>query len=175
MSSVASTPRQKFQLNDLNLKFPKGELSLICGKLGEFVNTGLVASHTDGFAGSGKTLMLHAMLGEADLLAGQVISPRSPPDALARLMNPLEDGESWVIPNMCAYVPQTTWLQNATIKENILFNLPLDEQRYQETLEVSLIPHSALGINFLVVRYVLCWQTSIFWRTAMRVRLENEV
>ena len=60
--------------------------------------------------------MLPAMLGEADLLAGQVISPSSPPDALARLMNPLEDGESWVIPNMCAYVPQATWLQNATIK-----------------------------------------------------------
>jgi len=36
MSSVASTPRQKFQVNDLNLNFPKGELSLICGKLGEW-------------------------------------------------------------------------------------------------------------------------------------------
>ena len=34
MSSVASTPRQKFQINDLNLNFPEGELSLICGKLG---------------------------------------------------------------------------------------------------------------------------------------------
>ena len=40
-SSVASTPRHKFVLTDLSLKFPKGELSLICGKLG-----------------SGKTLML---------------------------------------------------------------------------------------------------------------------
>ena len=34
-SSIASTPRQKFQVDDLNLNFPKGELSLICGKLGE--------------------------------------------------------------------------------------------------------------------------------------------
>jgi len=107
----------------------------------------LMGSCADGFAGSGKTLMLLAMLGEADVLAGQVISPRSPPDALARLMNPLEDEEGWVIPNMCAYVPQTTWLQNATIKENILFNLPLDEQRYQETLEVRLIPCLALGFG----------------------------
>ena len=100
---------------------------------------GLVLSRADELAGSGKTLMLLAMLGEADVLAGQVISPRSPPDALARLMSPLEDGEGWVIPNLCAYVPQTAWLQNATIKENILFNLPFDEQRYQETLEVRLI------------------------------------
>jgi len=106
-----------------------------------------MSSCADGFAGSGKTLMLLAMLGEADVLAGQVISPRSPPDALSRLMNPPEDGEDWVIPNMCAYVPQTTWLQNATIKENILFNLPLDEQRYQETLEVRSIPCVALGIG----------------------------
>lgn len=33
-SSVASTPRHKFVLIDLTLKFPVGELSLICGKLG---------------------------------------------------------------------------------------------------------------------------------------------
>ena len=39
--SAAATPRNKFVLVDLNLKFPKGELSLVCGKLG-----------------SGKTLLL---------------------------------------------------------------------------------------------------------------------
>jgi hypothetical protein len=100
--------------------------------------------------------MLNAVLGEADVLAGQIISPRSPPDALARLMGPLEDGEDWVIPNMCAYVPQVTWLQNATIKENILFNLPLDEQRYQETLEVRLIRWSDLGRDLSGGRHVLC-------------------
>ena len=40
-SSAASTPKRKFMLLDLTLDFPRGELSLICGKLG-----------------SGKTLML---------------------------------------------------------------------------------------------------------------------
>ena len=40
-STAASTPRNKFVLLDLNLDFPRGELSLICGKLG-----------------SGKTLLL---------------------------------------------------------------------------------------------------------------------
>lgn len=110
-------------------------------------------SPTNESTGSGKTLMLLALLGEADVLAGQVISPRSPPDALARLMDPLEDGEDWVIPNLCAYVPQMAWLQNATIKENILFNLPLDEQRYQETLEVCLIPWSAFGRHLLLFRH----------------------
>ena len=41
ISSVSATPRTKFMLTDLNIVFPKGELSLVCGKLG-----------------SGKTLLL---------------------------------------------------------------------------------------------------------------------
>lgn len=40
-SSVASTPRTKFLLMDVSITFPRGEMSLICGKLG-----------------SGKTLLL---------------------------------------------------------------------------------------------------------------------
>ncbi|KAF9234929.1 hypothetical protein BU15DRAFT_78554 [Melanogaster broomeanus] len=84
--SAASTPRGKFVLLDLSLSFPEGELSLICGKLG-----------------SGKTLLLLALLGEADILAGQLICPRSPPDVLA-------------IKGVCAYVPQSAWLRNASIK-----------------------------------------------------------
>lgn len=39
--SVSTTPKTKFMLMDLNIVFPKGELSLVCGKLG-----------------SGKTLLL---------------------------------------------------------------------------------------------------------------------
>jgi ABC-type multidrug transport system fused ATPase/permease subunit len=40
-ASAASTPRHRFMLVDMNLNFPTGELSLVCGKLG-----------------SGKTLLL---------------------------------------------------------------------------------------------------------------------
>ncbi|KAG8808267.1 hypothetical protein FRC17_004027, partial [Serendipita sp. 399] len=47
----------------------------------------------------------------------------------------ISDDEEWVVPNMCAYVPQVAWLQNASIKENILFNLPFNAERYQATLE----------------------------------------
>jgi excinuclease UvrABC ATPase subunit len=41
MSSVSTTPKTKFMLTDLNIDFPRGELTLVCGKLG-----------------SGKTLLL---------------------------------------------------------------------------------------------------------------------
>lgn len=127
--SAASTPRNKFMLLDLALSFPEGELSLVCGKLG-----------------SGKTLLLLALLGEADVLAGQVVCPRSPPDALAQFAGQLVSPEEWVVKGVCAYVPQTAWLRNASIKENILFNLPFDAERYQKTIEVC-----ALVADFLIL------------------------
>ncbi|KAI5122627.1 hypothetical protein M0805_008716 [Coniferiporia weirii] len=118
-SSTASTPRRKFSLIDLTLDFPLGELSLICGKLG-----------------SGKTLLLLSLLGEVDILAGRVSCPRSPPNIIASFTSIVPLPEEWVVEGVCAYVPQVAWLQNATIQENILFNLPYVEERYRKTLEV---------------------------------------
>lgn len=92
----ASLP-QRFTLTDLDVEFPVGELSLIHGE-----------------TGSGKSLMLAAILGEVDLLSGHIEVPS--------LTQPV------------AYVPQTPWLQNASIKDNILFGSPLDETRYQKVL-----------------------------------------
>ncbi|KAF7296399.1 Multidrug resistance-associated ABC transporter protein [Mycena chlorophos] len=120
----AATPRHKFLLMDLSLEFPRGELSLVCGKLG-----------------SGKTLLLLGLLGEADVLTGQVFCPRSPANILASFAQPVGGGgfnpvtEDWLLDGVCAYVPQTAWLQNASIKDNILFTLPYDEERYRATLE----------------------------------------
>ncbi|KIY63292.1 multidrug resistance-associated ABC transporter [Cylindrobasidium torrendii FP15055 ss-10] len=117
-TSLPQTQRRKpFTLQDLNIEFPKGGLSLVCGKLG-----------------SGKTLLLHALLGEADVLSGKILCPRSPPDALANLI-PCKASKQWIVQDICAYVPQTSWLRNASIKDNILFSLPYDENRYQKTLE----------------------------------------
>lgn len=40
-----------------------------------------------------------------------------------------------------AYVPQQAWIQNATLKDNILFGSTLDETRYQQVLEAcALLP-----------------------------------
>lgn len=78
-----------------------------------------------------------ALLGEADLLSGQICCPRSPPDAIASFEKVIPPPEEWVVPGLCAYVPQAAWLRNASIKDNILFNLPYVEDRYKKTLEVS--------------------------------------
>ena len=35
-----------------------------------------------------------------------------------------------------AYVAQTSWIQNATIQENILFGKPMNKEKYKEVLRV---------------------------------------
>ncbi|PWN19710.1 P-loop containing nucleoside triphosphate hydrolase protein, partial [Microstroma glucosiphilum] len=110
-----------FTLTDLNVTFAVGQLNLIVGRLG-----------------SGKSLLLKALLGEAQILSGLVLSPRSSPTALAedrlRLVRPFQSSV-WQDVSRVAYVPQTTYLQSSTIRANILFGLPLWDERYQETLD----------------------------------------
>lgn len=101
--SSTSTPNYKFVLKNLTLEFPQGELSLICGKLG-----------------SGKTLLLLALLGEADVLSGQVFCSRTPPNTLASLASSVAPEEEWIVQGACAYVPQSAWLRNASIKGKCL-------------------------------------------------------
>ncbi|KAL8277515.1 hypothetical protein RQP46_010070 [Phenoliferia psychrophenolica] len=127
----AATPANAFELQDLTVRFPIGKMSLVCGSLG-----------------SGKTLLLLALLGESDVLAGQVVCPRSPPDAIT-LPNIQWDSllteENWIQPSRTAFVPQSAWLQNASIQSNICFGLPFRKARYQATLEAcSLVTDLAI-------------------------------
>ncbi|GAA5864423.1 hypothetical protein JCM1840_000490 [Sporobolomyces johnsonii] len=116
-----STDAKAFELQEIDVEFPKGEMSLICGRLG-----------------SGKTLMLLSLLGEVDVVSGTVSCPRSSPSAIAL---PSLDWDAhltssnWIARNQTAFVPQQAWLQNASVRDNILFGLPYREDRYKEVLE----------------------------------------
>ncbi|KAJ3564415.1 hypothetical protein NP233_g8309 [Leucocoprinus birnbaumii] len=70
-----------------------------------------------GPTGSGKTSMLMALLGEMHYL-------------------PAEPGSWYNLPRKrgVAYAAQESWVQNETIKENILFGSTYDEQRYRKVL-----------------------------------------
>ena len=48
-----------------------------------------------------------------------------------RIIHPAD----WIVDDMVAYVPQQAWLQNASIKENVIFNSPWDQTRYERVLE----------------------------------------
>ncbi|CAO3650097.1 unnamed protein product [Cunninghamella blakesleeana] len=112
-----------FVLKDLNLEFPNGDLSIICGK-----------------TGSGKSLMMLSLLGEAFVLKGRVFCPRSNiADSVSEDYKLIEEyiaEENWILNHAVAYVAQTAWLQNASIRDNILFGLPYNEKRYKDTLYV---------------------------------------
>jgi ATP-binding cassette, subfamily C (CFTR/MRP), member 1 len=65
-----------------------------------------------GPVGSGKSSILAAILGEMSKT----------------------DGHVQVAGNI-AYVPQTAWILNATLKENILFGKSFDEKLYNEVID----------------------------------------
>ncbi|KAL2270974.1 hypothetical protein VTJ83DRAFT_345 [Remersonia thermophila] len=113
----ATDEAERFVLRSINVTFPRGELSVISGK-----------------TGTGKSLMLAAILGEVDLLGGTLYVPRAPP--LAERHDDKATKSNWIIPKAIAYVAQIPWIENASIKDNILFGLPHDEERYKKTLEV---------------------------------------
>ncbi|KDR80196.1 hypothetical protein GALMADRAFT_61920 [Galerina marginata CBS 339.88] len=122
-TSVHSTPKTAFSLVDVTTTFPQGEISLVCGRIG-----------------SGKTLLLLGLLGEADVLAGGISCPHSSPDSHSFLAV-INETERWVVDGVCAYVPQTPWLRNQSIKENILFGLPHHAERYNDVLEACALVH----------------------------------
>lgn len=106
---------ERYVLQNIDVSFPEKELSVVSGK-----------------TGSGKSLLLAAILGEVDLLSGKVNVPRPPPTEERH--DHLATKDNWIIPSSIAFVAQTPWIENASIKDNILFGLPFDECRYQKVI-----------------------------------------
>lgn len=106
----------RFVLRDVTLTFPKGELSVISGK-----------------TGTGKSLMLASILSEIDLLAGSITVPAA--GSIAERHDAKATRDNWILPKSIAYIAQIPWIENATIRENITFGLPHDEDRYRKTVE----------------------------------------
>lgn len=106
----------RFALRNLNLVFPNNALSIISGP-----------------TGSGKSLLLAAILGEVEVLGGYVHVPRDvcPQERFDNKAT----ASNWILPTAMAFVSQTPWIENATIKNNILFGLPFDPVRYEKVLQ----------------------------------------
>ncbi|OMO92328.1 hypothetical protein COLO4_17672 [Corchorus olitorius] len=72
-----------------------------------------------GSTGEGKTSLISAMLGEL----------------------PAMSDASVVIRGTVAYVPQVSWIFNATVRDNILFGSPFDSARYEKAIDVTALQH----------------------------------
>ncbi|KAI9339377.1 P-loop containing nucleoside triphosphate hydrolase protein [Obelidium mucronatum] len=96
-----------FELRRLNVLFPVGKLSVVTGA-----------------TGAGKSSLLQALLGEMKRISGRSHL------SCKRTVNSLGVVEGGV-----AYVAQTSWLQNATIRDNITFGEPYDTIRYDQVIK----------------------------------------
>ncbi|KAF1919049.1 hypothetical protein BDU57DRAFT_490977 [Ampelomyces quisqualis] len=102
-----------FSIRDIDLAFPSGALSVISGE-----------------TGSGKTLLLSVILGEATLEKGFIRVPALQPPKAGKDIH-----EEWIVRGSIAYVSQTPWLENASLRDNILFGLPYNRARYDQVIE----------------------------------------
>ena len=101
-------------LKSLNLQFPRDALSIVTGP-----------------TGAGKSLLLAAILGESEVLRGTVSAPVAACFDDIRAPFP---SEPWVTSSATAFVSQSPWMQTGTIKDNILFGLPLEGERYKNVI-----------------------------------------
>ncbi|CZS91900.1 uncharacterized protein RAG0_02454 [Rhynchosporium agropyri] len=104
----------KFVLRELNIEFPNNELSVFSGS-----------------TGSGKSLLLAAILGEVCLESGYIRVPKFTGERFDSKVTTSD----WIIPSAISFVFQTPWIENATIKDNILFGLPFDSIRYEKVID----------------------------------------
>ncbi|KAI0564144.1 ABC transporter [Gracilaria domingensis] len=88
-------------LSDINVKLKGGELVAIVGRVG-----------------SGKSSLIHAILGEMRKVQGSVS-----------------------LEGKVAYVAQTAWIFNDTLRNNIIFGKEFDERLYKKALDVSALKY----------------------------------
>lgn len=114
-------------LRNITLKVNKGEFICVIGDVG-----------------AGKSSLLAAILGELHCLDQQFV--RSYGDdklsefGLAKMIEEKSATEWTEAPvkifDTISYVQQTPWIQNKTIKENILFGSEFDAEKYKQTIKL---------------------------------------
>ncbi|KAF8581299.1 multidrug resistance-associated ABC transporter [Ramaria rubella] len=114
-TAVNSEGEPEFELKDINVTLAQEKLTVVTGP-----------------TASGKTALLMALLGEMDKVDGKITIPKNP-----SIVN------EFGLRNSISYCAQTPWLQQQSIKDNIIFEHVFDEERYNAVIEAC-----ALGPDF---------------------------
>ncbi|KAI9251586.1 hypothetical protein BY458DRAFT_444186 [Sporodiniella umbellata] len=113
-----SEPLYHFRVS-FPVQFPVGQLSVISGP-----------------TASGKSSLLKALLGDMSLVSG--IKPDLPSRFLSIAHGHrslvCDPGNMSLYLHKVAYVSQTAWIEHGTVRENVLFSEPWDDNRYRTVL-----------------------------------------
>ncbi|KAK0469912.1 ABC transporter, partial [Desarmillaria tabescens] len=101
--AVISSTGEVFELKDISLSIPRGQLVAVVGAVG-----------------SGKTSLLQGMVGE-----------------MRRVPNINGDRGTIKFGGSVGYCPQSAWIQNATIRDNICFGRPFEKDKYWQAIKDS--------------------------------------
>ncbi|KAI1386478.1 ABC transporter [Hypoxylon trugodes] len=112
---LPSHPAGKLHINEATFRRHKKAAFALKDISIEFVEGGL--NVVTGQSGSGKTTLLMSILGETIIEGGSITCPKD-----------------------IAYASQSPWLQNETIRENILFNSPFEPVRYDRVINACGLP-----------------------------------
>ncbi|KAJ8417075.1 hypothetical protein AAFF_G00283020 [Aldrovandia affinis] len=109
-------------LSNVDIKIPFGQLTMIVGQVG-----------------CGKSSLLLAALGEMQKISGSVTWNSLPNQDSEGEESPTDrdaaGDEDLGKRGSVAYASQKPWLLNATVVENIIFEMPLNKQRYKTVIE----------------------------------------
>ena len=112
--SEHTTKSDHSKMSDEDLVYPKAVVSNITLSIA----TGKLCAIV-GRVGSGKSSLCAAILNETILGEGSTIS----------------------VKGRVAYAAQSPWILNTSVRDNILFGSPFDEERYHHVLEVCQLTH----------------------------------
>uniref|UniRef100_A0A673B3Z1 ATP-binding cassette, sub-family C (CFTR/MRP), member 8 n=1 Tax=Sphaeramia orbicularis TaxID=375764 RepID=A0A673B3Z1_9TELE len=105
-------------LSNVDIKIPFGKLTMIVGQVG-----------------CGKSSLLLAALGEMQRISGQVTWNRSVPPSDTGPRGPELPTSAVQDRGAVAYASQKPWLLNASLVENITFEMPMIKPRYKAVVE----------------------------------------
>lgn len=120
------TDDRGFRLRGISVVFPENKLTVITGptasgKTALLVSLGIFYEYYNVLIDGGHQL---AVLGEMTLLKGRIIMSKDS----SRV-------DEHGLMHCISYASQTPWLRHQSIKDNILFGYPLDEERYKMVTE----------------------------------------